>query len=418
MLAGSTGVAQTVGILATPVLTRLYSPADFAVLAIFVAALGIVLPIASLGLERAIPIAAEEEVSALLALGLAFAGITASAVAIAAWALPGFSSASLALRLHSLGPYFLVGILLGGIHNLLVHAAIRQKLYGALSTTQMYQGLAKTTTQVVLGYPGLTPTGLLVGHVIGESGSTWTLYRRLRKSNGLPKNIRSMDACRDTFQRFRRFATVGGPSALVNAIGLHAVPIFVVGVFGIVPGGVFALAQRMIALPLTLVSAAIAKVYRGEVASRVRAESPTLGAFVRKTVRLLALAGVPPLLAVALAGPWVFGVVFGGEWSDAGIYVRILAPMYLAKFIANPLAEVLVALERQKILLLWNSSRLILSATPFVVAQILGLDVTLALILYSAGMTASFGVLAVMARYVSAQHEATHPSSLQSGEDL
>lgn len=56
VLAGGTAAAQAIGILVLPVVTRLYTPADFTVLAFYSSILGIVAGVACLRLDIAIPL--------------------------------------------------------------------------------------------------------------------------------------------------------------------------------------------------------------------------------------------------------------------------------------------------------------------------------------------------------------------------
>ena len=55
VLVGGTAFAQAIAVLALPLLTRLYTPDDFSVLAVYAALLGIISVVACLRLEIAIP---------------------------------------------------------------------------------------------------------------------------------------------------------------------------------------------------------------------------------------------------------------------------------------------------------------------------------------------------------------------------
>ncbi|MDC4533125.1 polysaccharide biosynthesis protein, partial [Acinetobacter baumannii] len=71
VLVGGTAFAQLVGLICLPILTRLYSPEDYAVLGIYVAIVSILSVIACLRLEIAIPIPEKDaEAKSLLILSL------------------------------------------------------------------------------------------------------------------------------------------------------------------------------------------------------------------------------------------------------------------------------------------------------------------------------------------------------------
>src|SRR5690606_22470996 len=52
-------------------------------------------------------------------------------------------------------------------------------------------------------------------------------------------------------------------------------------------------------------------------------------------------------------------LVFGEQWGNAGVYLQIVALMFLAKFVVNPLSQTLVLLERQGTQLAWDLGRLV-----------------------------------------------------------
>src|SRR6187549_1826241 len=88
LLAGGTALGQLVVVLASPILTRLYEPIDLGALAVYVALLTIIMSVASLQFELAIPIAPDDRVAAhLLALcGLVLIVVCAGCT-LAIWTL-------------------------------------------------------------------------------------------------------------------------------------------------------------------------------------------------------------------------------------------------------------------------------------------------------------------------------------------
>jgi len=82
----------------------------------------------------------------------------------------------------------------------------------------------------------------------------------------------------------------------------------------------------------------------------------------------MALVGIVPFATLALAGPWLFGLVFGAQWAAAGEYARWLALAEFAGFIAGPCAVAIPALALQKRFLLFE----IVSTTLRVIAVFVG----------------------------------------------
>ena len=71
-IAGGTGVAQLVGILSSPIVTRLYTPSDYGAYAVAASVLAVLVSVACIRYEGAIPLPASDVAAAnVLALCLA-----------------------------------------------------------------------------------------------------------------------------------------------------------------------------------------------------------------------------------------------------------------------------------------------------------------------------------------------------------
>ncbi|MBZ0251999.1 MAG: oligosaccharide flippase family protein, partial [Candidatus Methylomirabilis sp.] len=83
----ATALSQGLVVLASPALTRLYEPADFGALAVFVSLISALVVVGTGRYELATPLPdSDEEAAQVLALALGFAGATALAAAAAAFA--------------------------------------------------------------------------------------------------------------------------------------------------------------------------------------------------------------------------------------------------------------------------------------------------------------------------------------------
>ena len=103
--------------------------------------------------------------------------------------------------------------------------------------------------------------------------------------------------------------------------------------------------------------------------------------------------GALPTVVLAAAGPWLFGVVFGPAWTEAGEYARFLAFAYLAQFVVNPVSGVLPLLERQGLSLVWSGSRLILTVGATAVCALMGAPILFAIAALSIGHVVSYLIM-------------------------
>ena len=176
-------VGQAILAVALPVATRLYSPADFAVLAVFTGVLSILSVAACLRFELAIALP-ERETDALNVLGLAIliALLFAAVVAVPAIAVPVqlaelLNRPDLAVWLWMLSP----ALLLAGCHSALQFWFVRVKSFRPIAGARIGQSCAVVGTQITLGSLGIAPAGLLIGQVFNSGIGCLSLgYRLIR----------------------------------------------------------------------------------------------------------------------------------------------------------------------------------------------------------------------------------------------
>jgi O-antigen/teichoic acid export membrane protein len=79
------------------------------------------------------------------------------------------------------------------------------------------------------------------------------------------------------------------------------------------------------------------------------------------------------MLIVAVVSPFAFGVLFGPEWRDAGLYAAVLAPMNYFLMVFGTTGGILDVVERQDLHLAREVLRVVLMGGAVVVAAALHL---------------------------------------------
>ncbi len=398
VLAGGTTLSQALVVLAFPLLTRLYTPEDLGVLAVYTSILSILVVIASLRYELAIPLAENDEAAAnLLGLSLFIVLWFNLLTALGVWLLGDqiahwVNTPVLKLYLWLL-PLSLFG---SGTYEAFSYWAIRKKAFPPIAQTRVSQSLGQVLTQLILGLLKLRPGGLLVGDVVGRlSGSGILAVLLWRKDGRTIKGI-SIPEIRSVACRYRRFPLLSSGSALLNSAGLQLPALLLAAFFGPHVAGWFALGQRVVGVPMALLGRAVAQVYFGEASWLAREEPGALRRLFLMTARRLLLVGGIPIGLLSLSSPWLFAFVFGDAWFEAGRYVQLLAFMFLVQFVVVPLSQTLNILERQDLQLVWDAGRLILVVGGLVIAGILGCSAWTAILVYSIAMLVSYGVLFIL----------------------
>jgi len=341
VLAGGTAVAQAVAFLALPLITRLYTPHDFSILAVYAAILGIISVIACLRLEIAIPIPEDDrDATGLLVIAVASVfGISLLTVAVVG--LFGSEVIKL-LDQPGLGPYLWllpVGIIFSGLYNAFQFWATRKKQFSAVAKTNMVQTSAGTATQIGMGLFSNGPLGLLLGQIISGGAGAISLGKLALKGTKpliSPISLSDLKRLWRAYERFPKYSTI---EALANSAAIQ-LPIIIIAAMAAGPeAGFLMLAIRVMQAPIALIGGAVGQVYLSHAPQEYRAGR--LKPFTLRTFGGLTSAGVGPMMFIGVIAPQAFGLVFGSEWIRAGQLVAWITPWIIMQFLASSISMAL-----------------------------------------------------------------------------
>ncbi len=394
IVAAGAAAAQAISIIFVPILTRLYGPQAFGVLAAFAAVVEVLTPVLSLRYFLAIAVTRsprERHVLVLLSLGLVMVLVAATQLL---WLLTSALFPSLDRALSGLTPYrllFPVSLLAAGAYQVLTTWAVAESHFSSIARTRVTLSLSQVVIQTGMGLLRAGPIGLLLGDAAGRGSAALVLFSRWKREvNPSHQRVRAHEVG-STARKFRRFPLISSWSSLLTIGGVYVPTLLVTGIYGTEVGGWFGLGQRVYAIPMGLVGNAIAQVYVAHAAKLAAIGEARLKLF-RETRRRLALVGILGTAVLVSGGP-AFGLVFGARWREAGVFCSLLAPMLLAQFVASPLSATLDLTERQDLEAWWGAGRLLIVVAAFGTARALGLSPRGALILYGLAGAAAYGLL-------------------------
>jgi len=344
VLVGGTAGAQLLTVLASPLLTRLYSPEDFGLLAVYASLLALFGVVASLRYELAIPLPEEDgEAANVAALSLILVGVSALVTCVLVLLLR--QPVTDLLGVPALADYLWllpVGVLLGGAYNVFSYWSVRTKRFGNIAGTRVLQALA--TLAINLAGFRLGGIVLLFGQVAGQSVGTFSLARPALASSGFRQV--TWQGVRTAAWRYRRFPIFSTWEGFSNTAGSQLPPVLFAALFSPVAAGLYTLANRVLNLPLSLIGGAVGQVFFANAAEAHRAGR--LGPLVAQLHAKLAQIGMPPALLLMLIGPDLFTFIFGQQWKVAGEFARWMAPWLYLVFVSSPLSTLLAVTENQK----------------------------------------------------------------------
>jgi lipopolysaccharide exporter len=370
-----TVLAQALTVLAAPILTRLYDPAAFGILGVFMALAGIVTPIAGWSYEVAIVLPKKDgDAANVLALNSAIV-VLMSLFVLGFVAFAGGWVTRL-LDIPGLQPWLWlmpVFILFLGLYGALTYWAIRRKQFGRLTVSRVSQSVGSVGTQLLTGFAGLTPFGLIFGVVAGPALAAANLLTRFWREEAAV-------VCRSiNFERMRYVAAHYGdfprykvPQRLLYTLADNSATFLLALLFTPVVAGLYLLTRKVLSLPLELVGESVKKVFYPRAnEAYLRGQGELYELLVKSTVILTAVSIIPAGLVMIL-GQDVFAMVFGEDWREAGLYAQILVAYSAIQMITTPSVASVAVLGLQRMQLFIEIPRLVFTFAALMIGSSVG----------------------------------------------
>lgn len=360
-LAKGAVLARLLGLATIPILTRIYSPEDFGVMALYVALLAILAPILSLRYVQAIPLPRSD--------GLAFnlfylcLCLITIGTGLIAFLLGCFSNELLGFfgmgALVPWVPFIVAGAFGTAFYELLSLWATRKKKYKIIAASQIAQSFFGNLSKILIGLTFFKAGGLIFGQLVSQCGGALRLTlsavsdSRELKAKVSWKNIKTVASYYVQYPIYRL------PSEVLAVASVQAPVLIMANLFDKSDTGQLSLAMAALSLPTNFIGAAISKAYYAEVASLGKRKSKEIREMTVSVQKRLFAIGLPIMVAAILFSGSLFSIFFGPEWEKAGNFAGILSPFILFQFTSSPLMKVINVVGSQSYILVLYSVRLV-----------------------------------------------------------
>nr|WP_240956866.1 oligosaccharide flippase family protein [Pseudopontixanthobacter vadosimaris] len=363
-LSGGVLGGRVIGLVAIPILTRIYEPADFGALSVFTALIMLLSPFVSLRYPVAIPLPRRDRLAfSLVALSFLLVLGNGLIVSVLMWMFAPIILSALSMEV--LIPYWyviVIGLVASTIFEILSAWSTRRKDYGPLARASVYQSFSGSAIKVSLGVLIAGPIGLLLGQIVSFSGGCGMLLSRYATEfRGISGKLRMGKAAR----LYRGFALHRLPAEALLAGSLQLPVILVAGRYSAALAGQYGLAISMIAVPSTLIVRSLSKAFYAEIASIGLKRIGEIKAITIATIKRLLLVGIPIAAMMWLVGQEASVLLFGSKWAEAGRFVELLSLVLFSSLVAAPIMRLLDLLREQKLLLAINGFRLCIVLAVF-----------------------------------------------------
>ena len=354
-----TGIAQqAMSVVATLLLARLLTPADFGVVAAVQSALGAGTLLLGVGFGTAI-VRSETADSKLLST-LFYSGLLiASVVAAAFVALSGVLATLVGVPaaqpyLAVIAPTLAVGVAGGVVRGLLV----RQLRYRSMMLIEIVGASCYFAVELLLAWAGLGAWAVIIGLIVGQVVRTAGL---MLASRWWPRPAFSWTVLRGQLSWSLGYLGANGFAYLFKNMDYWAVGHLV---------GSRALGQYYVAFVLpdvlrSRVAAATGDIITGSVAHLRRASADVADAYLR-SVRLAAVVAMPLMLGIVVVADPLIRTMFGATWAPAVAPLRVLSVAVLIDAVSAPAASTLFAVATARTLLSLSALRVVVMAAALI----------------------------------------------------
>jgi O-antigen/teichoic acid export membrane protein len=387
-----------------PAISRLYAPSDLGVLAVYTPLLSVLGVLATLRYEAAIVLPRDERDSRqLVALCILLSTVIPLGLGGCLWCFDErFSSLSWLAAVQPYWGVFLANLCVFGLYQGVAFWAIRQGAFGRLAALRITYSVAMGVTPILFGVFLGGAFGLLLGSVFGYGCAVLSLLTSRGRQAGWMDGI-SLSRMRALAVRYRRFPLYSTFSTALSRVNGLLPPLLLATLYGLEVAGWYALAQRVVATPLTALSNPVSRVYFSEAARIHRQGGGSLHELLFKTISWMAVLLLAPLGVLAILSPYGFAVVFGLAWGEAGVFCRILIPMLFFQMVSFVVSPTLEVLERQSLYLAASSFLALLSGGSIPLCYLAGLSARSTLMVHSAAAIAGFLLLIGLAWWHAAR---------------
>lgn len=345
-----TAIAQAIVLAVSPVLTRLFTPENFGLFALYFSISQLISVFLTARYEYAILLPEKDE-DALNIVALCLAITILVSLLTAVFILPFRNLIGDLVKNEQLSPFLWfmpLTVLFIGFYSTINLWFNRKSKFRNISIGKIIRSSFSSFFSIGFGLTVFKAAGLIISDTIGQMTAAIYVFSRFSKDekNNLSHiSISSMKKQAKRYIHFPRYSILSG----FLEKGSGQVPIILLtAFFSSSVTGFFSWSQRVIAAPEGLISGSIGDVFRQQASLEFQQNGNCRKTFL-KLFKMLVTISFIPFVILAFYAPDIFAFIFGEEWRMAGNYSQIMTVMFFLSFVTSPLSNMFIIAEKQKI---------------------------------------------------------------------
>lgn len=368
----------------TPILSRLYTQADFGEWGVFSSFVSILTIAIFAGYENTIVKATEEEIPYVSTLCLLM-GCFITLITTLVFYLGQREGITFFLNFPPI-TLLAVYLLAYCIHTILSNICNRYGKYSGIAFESVILGGSQASLRILFGITSfVVVNGLILGTTLAQIVTFvfllfYILY--IKKAGSLWHW--DLNKMRNILFKYKNFALFDAPSSLLCFAGFNVPLLILVAFFNKEIIGCYSIVLQLLLLPMSLVGSAIGRVYYEQLCSASPAEqiehTKRCTLQVGKIVSVIAFI---PMLFLACGGDKVVTLFLGSKWSTAGDISLCLAFWSFPTILTQPLIPLFRYLNKQRTLFLYNLAYSAVAVTTILSGCLISNNIYFILSLYA-----------------------------------
>ncbi len=343
-------MAQAVSFGALYFLAKMYSPAQFGSLEIFVKLAGIGTVIAGLRYELAI-VAVDEETEAedIVRLSLWLNFLISTILFLVVLCLKESIASLFNISQPNILYFVPLAIWLMGSAETLVSWGNRQRKYKTISNNRVLSSVSGTSYKLLHPFIKIAGNGLVIGQVLSQIIAFFHLLfiYPIKILNTTKSDLINLA------KKHKSFSLYSTPAAFLNILAT-SMPVFMIAAFdGQDATGYFANAFKLSYLPMSMIAMALGQVFF-ERNARLKNDKAQTAAMSHQLFDTMFWVALIPVVVLTVWGDQIALLLLGEEWAEAGIYIKITMPFYFAMYLTTSFSSAFVTYDKLNVQLIYN----------------------------------------------------------------
>ena len=340
-------IAQIVTLAFIPIITRLYTPAEFGLYSLFFSIVSVLGLVSSWKYDQAIMLPKSDKdaqalvfLSILIILGMVLF-ITLGLLVFSNFFIEYFNGNEIFVLMIPFGV-----ALLGTLQVFNAYSS-RKQFYKKLAMLKIVNSFSVAGVQTTSKY-FFQLDGLVLGKLLADTLSLILMLKFHFKKNTLQLSSLSKRRMKLNAKKYDHFPKYQSFTVFFNALSQNIPVLLFASLYSAEIAGFYALTVRVLQVPVGLIGSSTKEVYY-QLASKMYVNGEDIFNLYKKTTLALLKIFVIPFLTVLFFGEYLFSFVFGEEWIVSGGIAQILILWFLFLFINSPSIITFSILNLQKV---------------------------------------------------------------------